>query len=173
MHRLGILSKHMMAVVVTAACAVLWASPAMAQAPGPAGQVGHWNITPFIGAAFAGDLEGGSLALGAAAGYNWSRQITFEGEFSAVPSAREGVLLKFDANAWNLTGNVLYHFARERRFHPYIAGGSVSGHASADLSQTNAAIERAGLDDTNTSFIVNAGAGVERALNDRVNLRGD
>ena len=177
----GVISRAALIGSIGLAAAMLVAlpSPASAQAPGAGGQVGAFTVTPFLGGGFGGDLNGSSMAVGVAGAYNWTPRVSFEGEFSALPTGQEGVLTSFDTNAWDLTANALYHFTRrtvrttDRTLTPYAAVGLGLGHASADLATSPSVLQAAGLSDSSTSFVFDFGGGVKYPIAPRVNLRGD
>jgi opacity protein-like surface antigen len=155
---------------------VQFAEPASAQTP-TASQVptttvispGQWTVTPFIGIGFSGDLDSGTGALGAAAGYVWTDRLTFEGEFTVLPSSEASGVVEVSTHVWSLTGNALYHFSG-RKVVPYAVIGMGFGHGSADVE--NAGLTGA-LDTSSTEFVLNFGGGIERRLTDRLGFRGD
>jgi opacity protein-like surface antigen len=131
---------------------------------------GQWNVTPFAGFGFSGDLDSATGALGVAAGYNWSRIISLEGELNVLPSSENGGLVEVNSNAWSLTGNLLYHFA-PRAFRPYGVIGVGFGHATVDVSPSTPGLST--LNSSSTEFVVNFGGGVERAIRENIHFRGD
>jgi hypothetical protein len=144
------------------------AQPAPAAPTQPA--TGEWSVTPFVGFGFSGDLDSATGALGVAGGYGWSRKVTLEGEFNLLPSSENGGLVEVSSNAWTLTGNLLYHFT-PRAWRPYGAIGLGYGHASVDFDDNTNSVDV--LDTSSNEFVVNFGGGVERAINNRVQFRGD
>jgi len=125
----------------------------------------------MIGTAFSGDVDSPTVVLGVAGGYRWTPRVTLEGEFNLLPSSEASGLLEVDTTIWNLTGNLLYHFA-QRPWRPYGAFGIGLGHGSADLNSSNPAL--ANLANTSsTEFVVNFGGGVERSIRDGIRFRGD
>jgi hypothetical protein len=131
----------------------------------------HWTATPFAGFGFSGDLDSGTGALGAAAGYAWNPRIALEGEFNWLPSPEFGGVIEVDSQVWSLTGNILYHFS-ERPFVPYGVFGLGFGHGSADLDD-NGVIDEDLFDESDTEFVVNFGGGVQRSIGERTAFRGD
>ena len=129
----------------------------------------HWTVTPYIGVGFSGDLDSGAFALGVAGGYVYNPRLSFEGDFSYLPSTENSGVVEFDSSEWSLTGNVLYHFAG-RAYVPYAAFGIGVGHGSIDDDE---ALIPAGFDTSSTEFVVNFGGGVERKFRDRMAFRGD
>jgi opacity protein-like surface antigen len=133
--------------------------------------VAHWTVTPFAGFGFSGDLDSGTGALGAAGGYVWNPRVSFEGEFTMLPSSEFGGLVEVDSRVWSVTGNLLYHFA-ERPFVPYGVFGIGFGRGSVDIEPDDPVLDDI-LDESSTEFVVNFGGGVQRQIRDRVAFRGD
>lgn len=131
---------------------------------------GHWTATPFVGIGFSGDLDSATGAIGVAGGYVWDPRLSFEGEFSFLPSSENSGLVEVDTSAWSLTGNALYHFSG-RNWVPYGVAGIGFGHASADVNMNDPLIDS--LDTSSTEFVANIGGGVERALRNSTAFRGD
>lgn len=134
---------------------------------------GHWTITPFIGVGFSGDLDNGTGAFGAAAGYLWTDRVGFEGELNILPSSESSGIIEVGTHVWSVTGNVLYHFTSGRNFKPYGVFGMGIGHAGADTDSVGVNTSTTTFDTSSTAFIVNFGGGVERRLTERLALRGD
>jgi opacity protein-like surface antigen len=132
---------------------------------------GHWSVTPFVGFGFSGDLDSATGGFGVAGGYNWDTRLAIETEFSALPSSETDGALEFDSSFWSLSANLLYHFT-ERPFVPYAAVGIGFGHGSVDIDGDNDVLEDL-VDTSDTSFIVNFGAGVERSIRSGMGFRGD
>ncbi len=130
---------------------------------------GHWTATPFVGVAFSGDLDSGTGAFGIAGGYVWDPRVSFEAEFSALPSSENSGVVEVDSSVWNLTANILYHFAG-RDWIPYAVGGVGFGHSSVDLDDANLPDS---FDDSSNEFVANIGGGVERLIRNNVGFRGD
>lgn len=142
----------------------------------PAGQTtttitpGHWTATPFVGVGFSGDLDSGTGAFGVAGGYVWDPRVSFEAEFSVLPSSENSGILEVDSSVWNLTGNVLYHFAG-RNWVPYGVAGIGFGHSSVDINTNDPLLNT--LDTSSNEFVANIGGGVERLIRNNVGFRGD
>jgi opacity protein-like surface antigen len=150
------------------ACTV---SNAAAQGNAPAARnTGDWNVTPFIGFGFSGDLDSPTGILGAAGGYNWSPKISLEAEVNVLPSSENGGLVEVDSTAWSLTGNILYHFA-PKPFTPYGAFGIGYGHSSVDASSSTPTVSNGRI--SSNEFVVNFGGGAERAIRHNIKFRGD
>jgi hypothetical protein len=132
--------------------------------------VGEWSVTPFAGFGFSGDLDSATGALGVAGGYNWSRAVSLEGEFTLLPSSENGGLVEVNSKEWSLTGNILYHFA-PRPFRPYAVFGVGVGHAGVDLALSTPGLNI--LNTSSTEFVVNFGGGVERPIRDNIRFRAD
>ena len=127
-----------------------------------------FSITPFVGVGFAGDFENSPTAFGVAGGYGISDRVSIEGDLYFAPDGEQGELIEFDTSIWSLSGNVLYHFAGQTGFTPYVVGGL--GMLSADASAEDLGLAE---DDTSTEFAWNWGGGVKSALSDRFGLRAD
>ncbi|MGE0449352.1 MAG: outer membrane protein [Vicinamibacterales bacterium] len=130
---------------------------------------GYWTVTPFVGLGFSGDLDGGTAVLGGAAGYVWNPRISFEGEFSILPSSENSGLVEVDSTVWALTGNLLYHFTG-REWVPYAAAGLGIGRATVDVNGSSVLDN---FDTASTKVIANFGGGVERLIANNVGFRGD
>jgi opacity protein-like surface antigen len=120
---------------------------------------------------FSGDLDNGTGVFGVAGGYVWDPRVSFEAEFSALPSSENSGLVEVDSSVWNLTGNILYHFAG-RNWVPYGVAGIGFGHASLDIDTGDPVLDDL-VDDSGTEFIANIGGGVERLIGSNVAFRGD
>lgn len=162
-----------------ACLAVAWLVPAAAyaQAPREPAAPGElplreqaWSVTPALGLGAAGDLDDATVALGVAAGYNWTPRLAVEGEMFVLPSATQGLLAEVDTQVWTFSGNVLYYFAEEPNI-PYVAAGFGIGHGNADIDDPELA--QLDLDTSSTEPIFNFGGGISRRLNDRASIRGD
>jgi hypothetical protein len=129
---------------------------------------GHWTVTPFVGVGFSGDLDSGTGAVGAAAGYLLNERVTLEGELNVLPSGEQNGLVEVGTSVWSVTGNLLYHFAG-RSFVPYGVVGIGFGHAGADVPNIGSTT----LQTSSTAFVWNFGGGVERRLTPRLGFRGD
>jgi opacity protein-like surface antigen len=127
-----------------------------------------FTITPFVGLGFAGDFENSPTALGVAAGYGFTDRMTVEGDLYFAPDGEQGEPIEFNSSIWSLSANLLYHFAGQTGFTPYVVGGL--GLLSAD---TNAEELGFVIDDTSTQFAWNWGGGAKSALSDRFALRAD
>jgi opacity protein-like surface antigen len=127
-----------------------------------------FTVTPFVGVGFAGDFENSPTAFGFAAGYGISERVSVEGDLYFAPDGEQGEIIEFNTSIWSVSGNVLYNFAGQTGFTPYVVGGLGMLSANADA-------EDLGLteDDTSTEFAWNWGGGVKSALSDRFGLRAD
>ncbi|MBS1816523.1 MAG: porin family protein [Acidobacteria bacterium] len=151
----------------------LFAGTALAQGAGQTTTTidpGYWTVTPFVGFGFSGDLDSATPDIGIAGGYVWSPRVSFEGEFSFLPSSENSGLVEVSTRVWNLTGNVLYHFSG-RDWVPYGVAGIGFGHSSADINTSDPFLNS--FDTSSTEFVANIGGGVERALRNNTALRGD
>lgn len=131
---------------------------------------GHWTATPFVGFGFSGDLDSGTGTFGVSGGYVWDPRVSFEAEFSVLPSSENSGLVEVDSSVWNVTGNVLYHFAG-RNWVPYGVAGIGFGHSSVDINSNDPLLNT--FDDSSNEFIANIGGGVERLIRNNVGFRGD
>lgn len=142
-------------------------SPA-APAPMPPEPEG-FNITPFVGLGFSGDLENSPASFGVALGYGLTSRVAVEGDLSFAPGGEQGVITEFDTSVWSLSGNVLYHFSPDQNFTPYVAGGLGVLSGDAEVERVTGLVD----DDTSTVFAWNFGAGVKTAMSERWGLRAD
>jgi opacity protein-like surface antigen len=176
------MSRMNIVSVATLALAVLIASPFTTQAaaqvqPSPAApeplapEPESWELTPFVGFAFAGNLENTPATFGAALGYGLTSRVTVEGDLSFVPGGTQGVISEFDTSLWALSANLLYHFVDDpdRDFTPYAAAGLGLLHGNADVENVTPLVE----DDTSNVFSWNLGGGVKAAMNERWGIRAD
>jgi opacity protein-like surface antigen len=129
-----------------------------------------WEITPFVGFGFAGNLENTPAAFGAALGYGLTRRVSVEGDLSFVLGGTQGVITQFDTSLWAITGNILYHFNDpDQDFTPYAAAGLGLLHGNADVEDITPLVD----DDTSNAFSWNLGGGVKAAMNERWGVRAD
>jgi len=164
-------ARHSLLIAIIAAFALAIGHPAAAQQPAGTSTTGQWSVTPFAAVGFSGDLDSATKAFGADADYAWTDRVSLEAELNVLPTSEASGVFEFDTHVWTLTGNILYHFA-ERPFVPYGVFGIGYGHAGADLSSARE-LQLGNIATSSNNFIVNFGAGVERALTDAVRLRGD
>jgi opacity protein-like surface antigen len=127
-----------------------------------------FTITPFVGLGFAGDFENSPTAFGVAAGYGITERVSIEGDLYFAPDGEQGEIVEFNTSIWSVSGNVLYNFAGQTGFTPYVVGGLGMLNANADAEDLGLA-----EDDTSTEFAWNWGGGVKSALSDRWGLRAD
>ena len=128
-----------------------------------------FNLTPYVGLGFAGDLENAPGTFGAALAYGLSARWGVEADLFFAPGGEQGVITPFDTSIWGLSGSLLYHFLRESEdFTPYaaIGLGILTGNSSADDILPL-------VDDNSTVPAWNFGAGIKTAMNERWGLRGD
>lgn len=168
---------HIIIAIATLALALGLSGSAAAQVqPSPAApepmapEPESWDLTPFVGFGFAGNLENTPAAFGVALSYGLTGRVAVEGDLSFAPKGEQGVITQFDTSLWSLTANVLYHFNEpDRDFTPYVAGGLGLLHGNADVEDITPIVE----DDTSNVFSWNLGGGVKAAMNERWGLRGD
>jgi opacity protein-like surface antigen len=127
-----------------------------------------FTITPFIGLGFAGDFENSPTAFGVVAGYGITERVAVEGDLYFAPDGEQGEPIEFNSSVWSLSANLVYNFAGQTGFTPYVAGGL--GMLSADADAEDLGLLE---DDTSTQFAWNWGGGVKSALTDRFGLRAD
>jgi OOP family OmpA-OmpF porin len=124
-----------------------------------------WDVTPFLGINFAGDLDGASPGVGVAGAYNWSENLAFEGEFSWIPDAVGGDN-NVDEPITTLSANGVYSFNTGSKVTPYATLGIGLGHTSVTVKNpANEASE--------TGFQVNLGGGVKVPVTEKLTVRGD
>jgi opacity protein-like surface antigen len=148
---------------------VVCSTGAFAQTAGPLPpEPENFNVTPFLGASFGGDLDNAPVMFGAALAYGLTSRWAVEGDLYFEPDAAQGDLVEFDTSIWALSANALYHFTGER-LTPYVAAGL--GFTRADSDD----LEDLGLldDETSTKFTWNWGGGLKSALTDRYGVRAD
>src|SRR5690349_4501241 len=83
---------------------------------------GTWDVTPFLNFGFGSDLSGVSPGLGVAGAYNWSENLSFEGEFSWLPDVVAGDP-NIDEPVVTFSGNGVYHFNTGTNLTPYATLG--------------------------------------------------
>jgi opacity protein-like surface antigen len=127
---------------------------------------GTFDITPFLGINFGGDLDGASPGIGVAGGYNWSPNLSFEGEFSVLPDVVGGDS-NIDQRVVTLSGNGVYHFNTGTNITPYATLGIGIGHTSLTIKTPPE------TETSDTGFQVNLGGGVKADLSERFGVRGD
>jgi OOP family OmpA-OmpF porin len=154
-------SKCLGAFIVATALVSLTPSRALAQ-----NTPGTFDITPFLGVNFAGDLNGTSAGLGVAGGYNWSENISFEGELSWLPDAQGGDS-NVDEPVVTVSGNGVYHFATGTNLTPYATLGIGIAHTSVTIKTLSTGAT------SDTGFAVNFGGGLKAELSHRLTVRGD
>ncbi len=158
-------------VAAIACCALFMLSAGRASAQnGPPDAPGHWTVVPSFIIGTGGDLDSTGGGFGVSAGYAWDPHLAWEGSLNVLPSVDQGALLTVNSSVWTLTGNLLYYFAGDRPFSPYVAGGLGVGHGSADIPANLAGL---GLNDSSTNFIVDLGGGLSKTVTDRISVRAD
>jgi opacity protein-like surface antigen len=161
------------AAVMVAGALMAMAHGAAAQTTSPSSTepaLGDWSVTPMIGTAFSGNVDSPTVVFGVDAGYHWSPRVTLEAEFNVLPSSESSGILQVDTKVWNLTGNLVYHFA-PRPWRPFGVVGLGIGHGSASVNTNDPLLSLA--DTSSTELVVNFGGGVERAIRDGIRFRGD
>ena len=147
------------------------ASPAQAQNALP--EPNTFDITPFIGFGLGFDDDplldtvldtGNSFLLGVAVGYNWTTNLSIEGELGIVPDI-VGDSNDIDLGITTFSVNGVYHFDTQTKFVPYATLGLGFGSMGLDIEGVD--------DESNTEFLVNLGGGVKYPVTDRLQVRGD
>ena len=127
------------------------------------------TVTPFVSASFgtSNDL-GSSLGVGAAVGYDWTRNLGFEVEFARVFD----VAGDDDNLDWSLTtvnANVVYHFDVPR-VTPYATAGLGWERSNPDFEVPDPVALTVG---SSTEIAWNLGGGVKVPVGNRLVARGD
>ncbi len=127
------------------------------------------TVTPFLSTAFGTSQDlGSSLGIGAAVGYDLTRNVGFEGEIGHLFD-----VLGDDANLdWPITNysvNGVYHFDVER-FTPYATLGIGVEHVSRSVKIPDPAALYAG---PSTEVAYNFGGGVKYPVSERFLARAD
>ena len=152
------------------AAGLLAAAPAHAQSALP--EPNTFDITPFVGfgTGFGDDAldpfnPSSSFLLGVAVGYNFTTNLSLEGELGIIPDIN-GDTNNVDLGITTFSANGVYHFDTQTKFVPYATFGIGFGSASLDIE---------GVDDeeSNTEFLYNLGGGVKYPVTDRLQVRGD
>ena len=129
-----------------------------------------FNITPFLGLGFSGNLENTPASFGVAVGYGLTPRLVVEGDLSFAPGGEQGIISEFDTSVWSLSANLLYHFVAESdNFTPYVAGGLGMLSGDAEIEDIVGPVD----DDTSTVFSWNLGGGIKTGMNENWGLRGD
>jgi OOP family OmpA-OmpF porin len=151
------------------AAALFTASPAHAQSALP--EPNTFDVTPFIGfgLGFGDDSldpfnPGSSFLLGVAVGYNWTTNLSIEGELGVIPDI-VGDTDSVDLGITTFSANGVYHFDTQTKFVPYATLGLGFGSMGLDVEGVD--------DESNTEFLVNLGGGVKYPVTDRLQVRGD
>jgi OmpA-OmpF porin, OOP family len=153
------------------AAALFTASPAHAQSALP--EPNTFDVTPFIGFGLGFDDDvldplnpadpGSSFLLGVAVGYNWTTNLSIEGELGIIPDI-VGDTDAVDIGITTFSANGVYHFDTQSKIVPYATLGLGFGHVGLDVLD---------VDESSTEFLVNLGGGVKYPVTDRLQVRGD
>lgn len=151
------------------AAGLFTAAPAQAQSALP--EPNTFDITPFIGfgTGFGDEAldpfnPSSSFLLGVAVGYNFTTNLSIEGELGIIPDIN-GDTNNVDLGITTFSANGVYHFDTQTKVVPYATFGIGFGNASLDIEGVD--------DDSNTEFLFNLGGGVKYPLNDKFGVRGD
>lgn len=127
------------------------------------------TVTPFLSGTFGTSNNlGGSLGVGAAIGYDLTKNLGFEAELGRVFDVA-GDNENLDWSLTNFTGSVLYHFDVPR-VTPYAVFGVGWERSSPDLEVPDPA---ALIPATSTEISWNFGGGVKYPLTERFLARAD
>jgi opacity protein-like surface antigen len=168
-NRIAVITLALVVALAGAAAAQVQPAPAAPEPMSPEPE--SWEVTPFVGFGFAGNLENTPAAFGAALGYGLTPRVSIEGDLSFVPGGTQGVIAEFDTSLWSLSANLLYHFINDtdRDFTPYAAAGLGLMHGNAEAEDITPIID----DDTSNVFSWNLGGGIKAAMNERWGVRAD
>jgi opacity protein-like surface antigen len=154
------------------AAALFTASPAHAQSALP--EPNTFDVTPFLGfgMGFSSsddpldplDPSGSSFLIGVAVGYNWTTNLSIEGELGIIPDI-VGDTDAVDFGITTFSANGVYHFDTQSPVVPYATLGLGFGHMGLDIEGVG--------DDSSTEFLVNFGGGVKYPIKDNLAVRGD
>jgi len=127
------------------------------------------TVTPFVGVSFgtSNDL-GSSLGIGAAVGYDWTRNLGFEVELGHVFDV-VGDDDNLDWSLTNISANVIYHFDVPR-LTPYATAGLGWERSTPKYDLVDPAQQTIGR---STEVAWNFGGGVKVPVGDRLLARGD
>jgi opacity protein-like surface antigen len=162
------------------ALAVVAVHPPLARAQSapstPAAQTGQslaepntLTLTPFLSTSFGTSQDlGGSLGLGVAVGYDWTRNIGFEGEIGHVFDVL-GNDANQDVSITNYSANGVYHFDVSR-FTPYATFGIGVEHAGRSVKNPDPLAIYA---PSGTEVAYNFGGGVKYPVSERFLARAD
>jgi opacity protein-like surface antigen len=127
------------------------------------------TATPFLSASFgtSNDL-GSSLGIGAAVGYDWTRNLGFEVEFGRVFDVA-GDDENLDWGLTNISANVVYHF-NVPRVTPYATAGLGWERSSPDFEVPDPLALVVG---SSTEVAWNIGGGVKVPAGERLIARAD
>jgi opacity protein-like surface antigen len=126
------------------------------------------TVTPFLSGTFGtSDDLGGSLGVGAAIGYDLTRNLGFEAEFGRVFDVA-GDNENLDWALTNITGNVLYHFDVPR-VTPYAVFGLGWERSNPDFESDPDPL----VPESSTEISWNFGGGVKYPITERFLARAD
>ena len=127
------------------------------------------TVTPFLGASFGTSSDlGSSLGIGAAIGYDLTRNLGFEAEFARVFDVA-GDTEEVDWSLTNISGGVIYHF-NVPRYTPYAAFGLGWERSNPTYDNPDPLALRVG---PSTELAWHFGGGVKTEITDRLIARGD
>jgi opacity protein-like surface antigen len=127
------------------------------------------TLTPFLSTSFGTSQHlGSSVGLGVAVGYDWTRNIGFEGEIGHVFDVL-GDDANQDASITNYSANGVYHFDVSR-FTPYATFGLGVEHISRSIKNPDVLAIYA---PSGTEVAYNFGGGVKYPVSERFLARAD
>jgi opacity protein-like surface antigen len=124
------------------------------------------TATPFLSVSFGTSRDlGSSLGIGAAIGYDWTKNLGFEMEFGRVFDVA-GDNETLDWSLTTINANVIYHFDVPR-VTPYATAGLGWERSNPDLEDDDPALG------SSTEVAWNVGGGVKVPFGERVLARAD
>ncbi len=146
---------------VALACPSLAAAQSVAQAK-------TWNVTPFIDAAVGTNAPTGSGGIGAAAGYDLTSNLGFEGELNHLFDV-SGDDENVDWSVTSFSANAIYHFDVVH-VTPYATVGIGFSRSSVHVDNPDIA---GPVQPSSTEVTLNFGGGVKYPISDRILARAD
>lgn len=137
----------------------------------PARASADWVLTPFVGVTFGGDAEEEKVTYGGSLGYMGGGVFGFEVDFGHTPDFLGGddpFGFIDNSRVTTLMGNLILGapLGRTTGARPYVSAG-------AGLLRTRVETADAFFDVDESSFGVNAGAGIMAFLQENVGIRAD
>jgi len=153
-------------IAISTVVAAAIATPAAAQSVAEPNTV---TATPFLSVSFGTSHGlGSSLGIGAAIGYDWTKNLGFEGELGRVFDVA-GDNDNIDHKLTTMNANVVYHFD-VKRFTPYATLGLGWEKSNPDVKVPDPAVLYVA---SSTEVAWNFGGGAKYPINSRVLARAD